>query len=435
VGAVEEQVVESIERSQKAVIDLVPKQRLPRVGMAEVRAALERARALVQGDVLLTSEDPELELKVTASELKRALQIQAASVRGHVRLALGFSEQVVNRLLAPIVTRGLLEPRDAMFYVDSADQVTIVPGRDGRVLRPGAVAAALREAALTAERTGQLPLAPGPLPKLTTRAATELKIHGLVAKFATRHPCCRPRVKNIHRIAEILDSVIVLPGQTLSVNEVVGPRTEANGFVAAPSIEDGEMVDTVGGGISQFATTLFNAVLHGGYEIIERQPHTYYFNRYPMGHEATLSWPKPDLVFRNDTRAGLLIKTFAAAKSITVKLYGDNGGRRIHTHVSAPSDVVQPPVELVGNPKLGIDRERVVDHGRIGWSVIATRRIVLQDGTKREQKRRVTYQPETRIVEVHPCRIPEGEPGYTGKPCPVPEDENLGAAGASGQGL
>ena len=100
-----------------------------------------------------------------------------------------------------------------------------------------------------------------------------------------------------------MNGLIVKPGETVSVNAVIGPRTSKNGFVPAPTIEEGEMVETVGGGISQFATTLYNALFYGGYDIIERQPHTYWFPRYPMGHEATLSYPKPDLIFRNDTEA------------------------------------------------------------------------------------------------------------------------------------
>ena len=62
--------------------------------------------------------------------------------------------------------------------------------------------------------------------------------------FTTHHACCQPRVNNIHRIADLLDGIIVVPGATFSVNEFIGPRTIANGFVPAPSIEDGEMVET-----------------------------------------------------------------------------------------------------------------------------------------------------------------------------------------------
>jgi vancomycin resistance protein YoaR len=229
-------------------------------------------------------------------------------------------------------------------------------------------------------------------------------------------------VENIHRIADLLDGLLVKPGETVSVNAVVGPRTKKNGFVPAPTIEEGEMVETIGGGISQFATTLFNALFYGGYDIIERQPHSYWFTRYPMGHEATLSYPKPDLVFRNDTAAGMLFDTSYTEKSITVRIFGDNGGRKVKAEVSPRKDIVQPPIEIIPNPQISPDKEHVLQAGMIGWSVIVGRVLTFPDGSQKEERRKVTYKPKARRVEVHPCRVPRGEKGYTGEPCPVPTE-------------
>jgi vancomycin resistance protein YoaR len=188
------------------------------------------------------------------------------------------------------------------------------------------------------------------------------------------------------------------------------------------------MVDTVGGGVSQFATTIFNALFHAGYDIIERQPHTYWFPRYPMGHDATLGFPRPDIVFKNDTDAGLLVKTSFTTTSITVKLYGDNGGRRVRSGVSERREIVQPALEYLPNRDVSPDEEKVKEGGMIGWSVIASRTITFADGTKKEEKRKVTYKPKPRRVEVHPCKIPKGKPGATGERCPEPPPEAADAA-------
>jgi vancomycin resistance protein YoaR len=260
-----------------------------------------------------------------------------------------------------------------------------------------------------------------PAPARSTAQAEKLGIHKLVGSFTTRHPCCQPRVDNIHRIATLLDGLVVEPGQTASINAIVGPRTQKNGFVLAPSIEDGEMVDTVGGGVSRFATTIFNALFHAGYDIIERQPHTYWFPRYPMGHDATLGFPRPDIAFKNDSQAGLLIKTSFTNTTITVKVYGDTGGRRVTSSVSERRDIVPPVVELLPNRDVAPDEEKVKEGGMIGWSVIASRTVTFADGTKKEEKRKVTYKPKPRRIEVHPCKIPKGEPGATGERCPEPE--------------
>ena len=157
----------------------------------------------------------------------------------------------------------------------------------------------------------------------------------LVAEFTTYHPCCQSRVINIHRIADAVDGAVVQPGETFSVNSHVGKRTEAKGYVAAGAIVGGEIVccdhpANIGGGTSQFATTLYNAVFWGGYEDVYHKAHSLYFTRYPVGIEATLGYPGPDVVFRNDTNAPLYIDTSYTSRSVTVRLYGTNEGRVVN---------------------------------------------------------------------------------------------------------
>jgi vancomycin resistance protein YoaR len=267
-------------------------------------------------------------------------------------------------------------------------------------------------------------------PALSTEAAEHSGIVGLMGTYTTRHACCQPRVQNIHHIADLLDGTFVRPGETFSVNQLIGPRTIKNGFRPAPSIEDGDMVDTVGGGVSQFATTLFNALFYGGYDILERQPHSYWFTRYPMGYDATLSYPHPDIIFKNDTDAAALIKTQYTDTTITVKIYGDNGGRRVRAEVSERQSIVPPPVEYIPNPHLDADEEKTREGGMIGWSVIVKRTLTYPDGKLKEERRKVTYKPRARRVEVHPCRIPEGEPGHTGERCPKPDKDDSDGADA-----
>jgi hypothetical protein len=143
-----------------------------------------------------------------------------------------------------------------------------------------------------------------------------------VAEFTTRHPGGAPRVANIHRIADLVRGVVIEPGETFSVNDHVGPRTIASGFVAAPVIgENGYFEDDVGGGVSQFATTLFNAAFFAGLEIPAYQAHGIYINRYPYGREATLDYGNIDLQLRNNTPYGLLLWPTYTDTSITVDIY------------------------------------------------------------------------------------------------------------------
>lgn len=388
-------------------------------------AAAVEARALLVAPLTLRSSDPVASVTLSPAELGPVL----TTARTDTGIALALSSEPLGKLLENVRKSVEAEPLNAKFAVSPAGVVSVVPSRPGVRIEFERVPDALRAAAQNPEHVADLPIARRPEPTLTTAQAEALGVRGLVSSFTTRHPCCQPRVSNIHRIADILDGTVVQPGETVSVNALVGPRTLKAGFVPAPTIEEGEMVDSIGGGISQFATTFFNALFHGGYDIIERQPHTYWFPRYPMGHEATLSWPKPDIIFRNDTAAGLLIKTSYTDTSITVKLYGDNGGRKVTAKVSERQNIVPAPLEIIPNPHVTPDEEHVKEPGSIGWSVIVSRLLTFPDGTKKEEKRRVTYKSRPRRIEIHPCRIPEGEKGYTGQPCPVPA--NTEAEGAA----
>jgi vancomycin resistance protein YoaR len=405
------------------VVTLYTERVTPELTRQQVQAALERGREMVQAAIQLVSTDGKLVMSMSRDELVRNLRSKAYSAPP--RLDVYFDHDAIEAVIQSDRERLEREPKDASFRIGQDGGVHIVPGRPGTRLDKAMVAQALLQAVYAPGHVGQLPVERDALLEFTTEDARALNITKLVGKFSTRHKCCQARVQNIHRIADILDGTVVKPGETFSINEKVGPRTAASGFVPAPTIVEGDMEDTVGGGVSQFATTYFNALLHAGYDIVERQPHSYWFTRYPMGHEATLSYPKPDVIFRNDTKSGVLIKTEYTDTRITVKLYGDNEGRKVQTSISQRQDIVDPPVELVPDPSVPSDEEKLLEGGMVGWSVIAGRAIKFKDKPEKVEKRKVTYMPRVRRIRVHPCRIPEGEEGYTGKDCPEPEDAEM----------
>jgi vancomycin resistance protein YoaR len=214
------------------------------------------------------------------------------------------------------------DPVEARFSVDGG-RVVIHPGKDGTRCCAPEAARNLERALLGAQMPAapvNVPLRPEP-PKLSTEDAEKLRIAEPVASFTTDHPAGQPRVRNIHRIADLLRGTVIRPGATFSVNDTVGRRTTAKGFVSAPVIEEGRFSEGVGGGISQFATTLFNAGFFAGLEFPEYQSHSIYISRYPYGREATLNYPRPDLKIRNTTPYGVLIWPSYTERSITVTLY------------------------------------------------------------------------------------------------------------------
>jgi vancomycin resistance protein YoaR len=158
-------------------------------------------------------------------------------------------------------------------------------------------------------------------PKHDVAWAEQMNIRQPIASFTTSHACCESRVQNIHRMADIVRGVVIEPGETFSLNGYVGQRTSAKGFVEAGVIYNARFTSDVGGGVSQFATTMFNAAFFGGLDFGEYQAHTIYISRYPYGREATLSYPSPDLKVTNPTPFGILVWPTYTGTSITVTLY------------------------------------------------------------------------------------------------------------------
>jgi hypothetical protein len=158
----------------------------------------------------------------------------------------------------------------------------------------------------------------------------------LVSEFTTYHPSGQARNTNIDLIADMVDGAVVMPGEVFSLNDHVGQRTEAKGFVRAGAIIGGEVYCcdhpvNIGGGTSQFTTTMYNAIFFGAYEDVYHRAHSLYFSRYPVVREATLGWTSPDLKFRNDTIFPLTIRTSHTSRSVTVQMWGDNQGRSVST--------------------------------------------------------------------------------------------------------
>jgi vancomycin resistance protein YoaR len=141
-------------------------------------------------------------------------------------------------------------------------------------------------------------------------------------RSSTHHSCCESRVTNIHRMADIVRGYVIPPnGGRFSINEVVGERTIENGFVVAGAIENGEHVESVGGGVSQFATTSFNAAFFAGLDIPSYQFHTEHLSRYPYGRESTVSYGGPEFIIENNTPYGVLMWPTYTDTSITMHLY------------------------------------------------------------------------------------------------------------------
>lgn len=206
------------------------------------------------------------------------------------------------------------------FEVGPLGEVRIVGSSPGAVCCDRDTAERIWDAMQNGDRVVEL--APHEDPDVRGVAwAESLGIVELVGEFTTEYQPNQSRVVNIQRIAELTQGAVIEPGGEFSINDYVGVRTRANGFVDAGVIVNGVFNTSVGGGISQYATTLFNAAFFAGLDFGEYQSHSIYISRYPYGREATVSHPHPDLEIVNNTPYGVLIWPTSDDTSITVRLY------------------------------------------------------------------------------------------------------------------
>lgn len=155
----------------------------------------------------------------------------------------------------------------------------------------------------------------------TTEQAQNASFDQTVGEFTTSGYSAASG-RNIELTAQMVNGAVVSPGDTFSLNGYTGPRGTAQGFVESGIIIDGHAGTAVGGGISQFATTLYNASYFGGMTDVAHTPHSYYISRYPAGREATVYEGAIDLQFKNDSDYPVQIVTSVGGGSVTVKLMG-----------------------------------------------------------------------------------------------------------------
>ena len=191
----------------------------------------------------------------------------------------------------------------------------------------------------------------------------------LIGTFTTYYEPGQPRVTNIRTMARAVDGTVIAPGEQFSLNGITGERTRAKGYVPAPFIADGRLEPSVGGGVSQFSTTTYNAAYFAGLQLDSSQPHSAFIDRYPPGRESTLNYPDIDLTWTNDTGAPILVRATTTGTSVTVSLFGNNGGRTVRAIAGSR------------RPAGG------------GFSIEVTRVVRYRDGRVTRTPRTTTYTP------------------------------------------
>ncbi|GAB2445759.1 VanW family protein [Nocardioides hungaricus] len=371
----------------------------PEIDQADVQRALETfANPAMSAPVTLVFGDSPVRLR--PQDFSKALGMRAQDGK----LVPDLDEKALVRLVDAGVSDED-QPVDATVeLVDGKPKV--VPARPGVTYDPADVSDAFLELVTRSGEDRRMKVESTVAePEFTTADARALKIKEQVSTFTTYFPYAEYRNINIGRAAELIDDTVLKPGEVFSLNDTVGERTRENGFTEGFVISDGIFKEDLGGGVSQMATTTFNAAFFAGLKDIEHKPHSFYIDRYPVGREATVAWGAIDLRFKNDTPYGVLIhatvqpSTPSSQGVVTVSMYSTKYWD-ISSTTSDRYNFRPPATRTLTTP------DCYPNEGYAGFDVDVTRifRKPGSDAVVKTEKMHTSYTPSDTVI----CKKPKG---------------------------
>jgi vancomycin resistance protein YoaR len=374
----------------------------PRITTTEAGEVARQARTAVAAPVELRLKRKRVG-KLTPRRIAGLLRFQA--VAGTYELTI--HSKTLSRQVAPLIERFTREPKDATFRT-VGKRARVVPDKSGTALSAEKTAAAVLTAAVDGDRVARVGLEKVAA-DFTKRDAKALGIRHQVSTYTTlMGESSANRIWNVQLLGRYLDGTIVKPGQVFSYNKVMGPRTAARGFREGQMIWNGVLVPSIGGGVCQTATSIFNAAFEAGLPILKRTNHSFYISHYPMGRDATVSWEGSDFVFKNDLDHAILIKAHGNASTFTVTFYGTRQGRKVVSSTSAPTRYTQPRLQYAIDPSAAPGSVRTASGGGPGFYVNVDRKVYERGKLIREDNFPTTYTPQNPTQIYGPGATPPG---------------------------
>ncbi|MFC5700824.1 VanW family protein [Cohnella faecalis] len=264
------------------------------------------------------------------------------------------------------------------------------------------------------------------VPNVTLAKLKEEGIERKIAEFTTSFTSSAAgRSYNVTAAAKALNDTLLMPGDVFQYGDIVSKAEKEYGWKEAPVIVKGKLTPGIGGGICQVSSTLYNAILEAGLDVVERRNHSLVVHYLPPGLDATFADGYVNFRFRNSTGKQLLIRTVVEDKRLTVKLFGTMPDNVVYRTETEQIKVVAPKVTYVANSKLALGSSDTLQKGEPGY-VVDTYRLKYVDGKLVERKKlnRSTYKAQAELVAVNPADPllhPEG--GAAPSPAPAPADE------------
>lgn len=229
----------------------------------------------------------------------------------------------------------------------------------------------------------------------------ELKVMGELSSYTTWYnPGDIDRSNNVVTASQAINGAVVAPYQVFSFNHTVGERNNKNGYRNALVIVGDKFEPGIGGGVCQVSSTLYNAVLLAGLDVVERHNHSLAVAYVPLGLDATVAYGLQDFRFKNNTDYPLYIRAAAGGGRLTVNIYGHLNYKK-NVKVSHVIDQVINFTEIrKADEKLQPGEEKIDHKGIPGYVVRSFRSFYDGKGSviKTEVLARDKYRPLNELV-------------------------------------
>ncbi len=265
-------------------------------------------------------------------------------------------------------------------------------------------------------------------PEITVAKLKEDGLERKLVEFSTSFSTSgEGRSHNVTAAALALNDTLLQPGEVFEYGKIVAKAEKEYGYKEAPVILNGKLTPGIGGGICQVSSTLYNAALLAGLEIVERRNHSLPVSYLPRGLDATFADGYVNFKFRNSTGKQLLIRTVVADKTVTVKLFGSMDERVSYKTETAQVKVNPPKTVYVADPAVALGKQTLLQKGENGY-VVEAFLVKMVDGKFAERKKlsKDTYRAQDTLIAVNPDDLrllPPGAgqaPGGSGAE-PVPD--------------
>ena len=291
-----------------------------------------------------------------------------------------------------------VEPVDARIDLVHHQRIPAVPGRTLDLAATIATVAAgdRHELATFPVQVRETPA------KVTLDQLLQVDVTQVLGAFQTDFSNTgRGREVNVSVAARYLNGHVIQPGETVSFNELVGPRTLARGFTWAPEIYDDELTPGVGGGVCQVASTMHAAAVYGGFEILRRRSHSRPSSYIEMGLDATVIYGEVDLEVRNPYARPVLLHAFVPKSGLLrIELLGVPPPRQVEYHAGVVErhDFYR---RVTTKPEWGA-RSKRKQRGNYGYDVVSQLRVERHDGSTYTRSYRSEYRPTPEVYWIGP---------------------------------